>query len=157
MACQRPSRLDEESKFAQDSSLEEAGFEPSVPLVETGRLCRTGGSKIDVSLTGDRGFESCSLTGESGANLTQGGKGAINWTPAESIGVDPACARPARKVAPRMHALSVLAVNISDGRRHRPSPWPVVPGIGPRPPGLGAAAPGIEHRHRCVVGEDLGR
>jgi hypothetical protein len=60
------------------------GFEPSVPLVETGRLCRTGGSKIDVSLTGDRGFESCSLTGESGANLTQEGKGAINWTPAES-------------------------------------------------------------------------
>jgi len=42
----------EEVEFAQDSPLEEAGFEPSVPLVEAGGLCRTGGPKIDVCSTG---------------------------------------------------------------------------------------------------------
>jgi hypothetical protein len=37
-------------------------FETSISLAEAGRLCLTrGASKIDVSLTGDRGFESVSL------------------------------------------------------------------------------------------------
>jgi len=37
-------------------------FQSSVPLAEGGRLCRKGKvSKIGVFLTGDRGFESCSL------------------------------------------------------------------------------------------------
>ena len=38
-------------RFATDSLLEEDGFEPSVPLEEAGRLCRTGGSKIDSNGT----------------------------------------------------------------------------------------------------------
>src|SRR5438477_12339431 len=48
-------------RFALDSPLEGDGFGPSVPPVEAGRLCRTGGSEIDLALSGDRRFESISL------------------------------------------------------------------------------------------------
>jgi hypothetical protein len=51
-------RQREEVRFAADSPVEGAGFEPSVPLAAS----RTGaGSKNVVPLTGDRGFESPSL------------------------------------------------------------------------------------------------
>src|SRR6266446_5334806 len=61
------------------------------------------------------------------------------------------------EVALRVHALTVLAIDIGDRRRQWPLPRSVIAGIRPQPPGLGAAAPGIEHRNRRVVGEDLGR
>jgi len=73
------------------------------------------------------------------------------------VGVDLEHPGKVGQVAPGMLTLAVLAVDISDGRRRRPLPRAIVPGIGPQPPGLGAAAPGIEHRNRRVVGEDLGR
>ena len=46
-------------------------------------------------------------------------------------------------------------VEIERCRRRGTAPRPVVARIDPEPPGPGAAAPGIEHRHRGVVGEQL--
>jgi hypothetical protein len=67
-----------ESQFAPDSSLAGEGFEPSVPDRERagpfggmGTVTEaTRGSLETAHLTGDRGFESLSLTGESGANTS---------------------------------------------------------------------------------------
>jgi hypothetical protein len=64
-----------DAKFAPDSPLEGDGFEPSVPLVESGRLSRTGGSEIDVALTAGAGTEGSNpspSSGESIANLAFG-------------------------------------------------------------------------------------
>ena len=52
-------------------------------------------------------------------------------------------------------ALAVLRVDIGGDRVGRPAPGPVIHGIAPPPPCLGAAAAGVEHRQRNVVGEQL--
>lgn len=58
----------------------------------------------------------------------------------------------ARALAPTVRAVVI------DRRRWRlATPGPIVPDIDPEPPGLGLAAARIEHRHRGVVGMELGR
>ena len=49
--------------------------------------------------------------------------------------------------------LAVGAVEIDRRRRIGSVPGPVIAGVDPEPAGLGAAAAGIEHRDRRVVGE----
>ena len=48
---------------------------------------------------------------------------------------------------------AIGAVDINRGRRLRSIPRSIIAGIDPEPAGLGAAAAGIEHRDRCVVGK----
>jgi len=52
--------------------------------------------------------------------------------------------------------LAVGCIDIGYSRGIGAAPWPVVRGIGPELPGLGTAAAGIEHRHRRLIGEQLG-
>src|SRR5262249_58738707 len=53
--------------------------------------------------------------------------------------------------------LAVGAVKIDGGRRIGPAPGPVVARIDPQSAHLGAAAAGIEHWDRRIVGKDLAR
>src|SRR5207248_8723721 len=55
----------------------------------------------------------------------------------------------------RPFRLAVGCIDISNARRIGAAPWPIVRGIGPELPGLGAAAAGIEHRHRRLIGKQL--
>jgi hypothetical protein len=50
----------------------------------------------------------------------------------------------------------VGSVDIDDARRIGPAPGAIVAGISPELAGLGAPAPGVEHRRRRLVGEQLG-
>ena len=50
---------------------------------------------------------------------------------------------------------AIGTVEIDRSRRIGSIPGPIVAGIDPEPAGLGAAAAGIEHRDRSVVGEQL--
>ena len=51
--------------------------------------------------------------------------------------------------------LAIGAVEVDRRRRIRSGPRSIIAGIDPQPPGLGAAAAGIEHRHRRIVGKEL--
>jgi hypothetical protein len=48
---------------------------------------------------------------------------------------------------------TIRTVEIDGCGRIRSAPGPVVASLDPEPAGLGAAATGIEHRNRGVVGE----
>jgi len=53
--------------------------------------------------------------------------------------------------------LAIRAVEVDRRRRIRAHPWAIIARIDPQSTCLGAAAAGIEHRNRRVVGEDLAR
>jgi hypothetical protein len=52
--------------------------------------------------------------------------------------------------------LAVGCVDVGDAGRVETAPGPIVGGIGPKLAGFDAAPAGIEHRHRRLVGEQLG-
>ena len=74
-----------------------------------------------------------------------------------AITVDLQHAPEARKMGDGPLGLAVRRIDIGDAGRVRSAPWPVVTRVGPKLPGLGAPPPGIEHRSRGLVGEELGR
>ena len=49
---------------------------------------------------------------------------------------------------------AIRTVVIENGRRIRPAPWPVIPGIDPEPAGARAPAAGIQDRQHRVIGKD---
>ena len=69
------------------------------------------------------------------------------------IAIDLQDALEAVEMGDRPLGFAVGCIDIGDARRIDAAPWPVVGGIGPELAGLGAAAAGIEHRHRGLVGE----
>ena len=73
------------------------------------------------------------------------------------IAVDLQDAAESFEVSGRTLGLAIGAVEVDGRRRIGPAPGPVVARVDPQPAGLGAAAAGIEHRDRRVVGEDLAR
>src|SRR5437868_3739138 len=50
---------------------------------------------------------------------------------------------------------TIGAVKIDGRRRIGSVPGPIITGVDPEPAGLGAAAAGIKHRERRIVGEEL--
>ena len=62
-----------------------------------------------------------------------------------------------RQMGGRPFGPTIGTVEIDGCRWIGTAPGPVVAGIDPEPPSLGAAAAGIEHRDRSVVGEQLRR
>jgi len=52
--------------------------------------------------------------------------------------------------------LAIRTVEVEGGRRFGPAPGSVIARVDPQPAGFGAAAAGIEHRDRRVVGKQLG-
>jgi hypothetical protein len=67
-----------------------------------------------------------------------------------AIGLKDAAER--REVLARMLAFPVRAEVIQDRRWRRTAERPAVAHVAPQTPGFGAAAAGIEHRHRGVIG-----
>ena len=72
-----------------------------------------------------------------------------------AIAVDLQDAVEAGEMGDRPLGLAVGRVDVGDARRIGAAPWPIVARIGPELAGLGAAASGIEHRRRRLVGEQL--
>jgi hypothetical protein len=72
-----------------------------------------------------------------------------------AIAVDLQDAAEAREVGRRPLALAIGAEQVERSGRIGATPRPVIAHVDPEPSDLGAAPAGIEHRHRCVVGEEL--
>jgi hypothetical protein len=60
-----------------------------------------------------------------------------------------------RQVNSRTLGPTIGAVEVNNRRRIRSTPGSVIAGVDPKPTSLGAAAAGIEHRDRRIVGEQL--
>lgn len=76
------------------------------------------------------------------------------WINAVTIDLEDALE--AGKMAEQALGFAVGCIDIGDPWRIEPTPGPVVGGIGPKLAGLGAPSTGIEHRHRRLIGEQLG-
>ena len=63
----------------------------------------------------------------------------------------------ARQVRDRPFMLAIGRIDIGHSGRLGTAPRPIIARISPELTGLGAAASGIEHRCRCLVGEQFGR
>lgn len=72
------------------------------------------------------------------------------------VAIDLQDALEAGKMAEQPLGLAVGCIDIGDAGRIEAAPGPVVGGIGPELAGPGAPSTGIEHRHRRLVGEQLG-
>jgi hypothetical protein len=72
------------------------------------------------------------------------------------VAIDLQDALEAGKMAEQPLGFAVGCIDIGDAGRIETAPRPVVGGIGPELAGLGAPSTGIEHRHRRLVGEQLG-
>ena len=72
------------------------------------------------------------------------------------IAIDLQDALEAGKMAEQPLGFAVGCIDIGDAGRIEAAPGPVVGGIGPELAGFGAPSTGIEHRHRRLVGEQLG-
>jgi len=74
-----------------------------------------------------------------------------------SIAVDLQHTTEVLEMGSRTLCLAIRTVEVNSCRRIGSAPGPVIAGVDPEPAGLGAAAPGIEHRDRRIVGEQLVR
>ena len=77
--------------------------------------------------------------------------------PIAGVAVDLEDALEAGEMRDRLRRRAVGRIDIGDRRRVGSAPGAIVPRIGPELAGLGPPAPGIEHRRRRLVGEQLRR
>lgn len=72
------------------------------------------------------------------------------------VAIDLQDALEAGEMAEQPLGFAVGCIDVGDAGRIEAAPGPVVGGISPELAGLGAPSTGIEHRHRRLVGEQLG-
>ena len=74
-----------------------------------------------------------------------------------SIAIDLQRAAEAFEMSGGTLRLAIGCVDVSDSRRRRSAPRPIIPGVGPELAGLGTTAAWIEHWRRRLIGKELGR